>query len=213
MGNSISNLTSYNFFCKQLRIVLIGLDNAGKTTLFYQIMFKQEIPSPAPTTAFNAKTIQLLKNIKLDIWDTTGSSAFRPLWKAYVRKSDAIVFVIDSSDNVRFDEAKIELELIVNSKETKGIPVLIVANKQDLSFSVSPIDIAQKLQLDSLAESVNWHVYPISARHGTGVDDMLLKLAEIIAMNKVDLKRTKSGTIIESSSLTSFEKIQASEFV
>ncbi|XP_047143370.2 ADP-ribosylation factor-like protein 4A isoform X1 [Hydra vulgaris] len=176
-------------------------------------MFKQEIPSPAPTTAFNAKTIQVLKNIKLDIWDTTGSSAFRPLWKAYVRKSDAIIFVIDSSDHERFDEAKIELELIVNSKETKGIPVLIVANKQDLSFSVSPIYIAQKLQLDSLVESVNWHVYPISARHGTGVDDMLLKLAEMIAMNKVVTKRTKSGTIVESSSLTSFEKIQASEFV
>ena len=215
MGNSVSNLRINNLFSKQLRIVLIGLDNAGKTTLFYQIMFKEEIPSPAPTTAFNFKTVQLLKNIKLDVWDTTGSSVFRPLWKAYVRKADAIVYVIDSTDHSRFDEAKIELELILNSKETNGIPVLILANKQDLASSVSPIDIAQKLQLDSLAYSVSWHVHPISARNGDGVDDMLIQLADMICVNKEAIKRTKSGYMAESNHLKmgSFEKIQASEFI
>ena len=71
----------------------------------------------------------VLKN-KFHIWDVSGTENHRYLWKAYIRKSHGIIFVIDSSDTDRFEEAKVELENVLNCDVTKKLPILILANNK-----------------------------------------------------------------------------------
>ena len=259
MGNSVIhsvNSNVDNLFTKKLQIVMLGLDSSGKTTLLYRMKLKHNMPSehqPQPTTAFNVETIRPYdttdnvsitntsnikynKNLKFVIWDTAGHDDVRPLWRAYVRKSDAMIFVIDSSDSARFDEARTELDSILCSTESHGIPLLILANKQDAPGAVTSLEMARKLDLDSLKDSVNWHLHPTSGRCGEGVQDALVQLADMIAKHRKSLTSANvSSGRARSSSLTRktknsnsnsnnphnnnvhgisrFEKIEASQFV
>lgn len=56
----------------------------------------------------------------------------RPLWRHYFQNTDGLVFVIDSSDSTRFAEAKTELTSILTDDQMRGVPFVILANKQDL---------------------------------------------------------------------------------
>jgi len=210
MGNTLLH-TLNNNFSKKLQIVMLGLDNSGKTTLLYRMKLKEEIRKTTPTAAFNVETIRPLKNLKFLVWDTAGHAPVRPLWRAYIRKSDAMIFVIDSSDPARFDEARVELDGILNSRDSGGIPLLILANKQDLNTSVPPLELARKLELDSLRSTVDWHMHPTSGRFGDGLQDALVQLSEMITrsreMNTLS-KRTGSLT-----TTNRFEKIEASKFI
>ena len=223
MGNSVLHSVNNNvdnLFKKKLQIVMLGLDNSGKTTLLYRMKHKQDIHKTKPTTAFNVETISVFKNIKFMMWDTAGHDDVRPLWRAYVRKSDAMIFVIDSSDSSRFDEARVELDSILSSTESHGIPLLILANKQDLETSVSTIELSRKLDLDSLNNSVNWHMHPTSGRYGEGVQDALVQLAEMISKHRkivassTSTRRKSNGTNNNNVAMTPrFEKIEASKFI
>ena len=225
MGNSVVHSVNNNvdtiFKKKKLQIVMLGLDNSGKTTLLYRMKHNQEIHKTKPTTAFNVETIRLYNNnIKFMVWDTAGHDSVRPLWRAYVRKSDAMIFVIDSSDSTRFDEARVELDSILSSAESHGIPLLILANKQDLDKSVPTIELARKLDLDSLKDSVNWHLHPTSGRYGEGVHDSLVQLADMIAKHRklvassASTRRKSSGTNNNTTVLTpGFQQIEASKFI
>jgi len=219
MGNSIMHSINNNFnnlFTKKLQIVMLGLDNSGKTTLLYRMKLKENIHETTPTTAFNVETIRPFKNLKFVVWDTAGHDDVRPLWRAYIRKSDAMIFVIDSSDLERFDEARVELDQILTSKDSYGIPLLILANKQDLDNSISTLELAKKLDLDSLKATVNWHMHPTSGRYGDGLQEALLQLSDMITKKRKKSgqwnKRTTSGGTNDSEK-PRFERIEASKFV
>ncbi|KAA0195437.1 hypothetical protein HAZT_HAZT005615 [Hyalella azteca] len=66
------------------------------------------------------------------VWDVGGQEKLRPLWRSYTRATDGIVFVVDSADVERFDEAKMELARTMRTPEHTSVPVLVLANKQDL---------------------------------------------------------------------------------
>ena len=152
------------------------------------------------------------------VWDTAGHDSVRPLWRAYVRKSDAMIFVIDSSDATRFDEARVELDSILSSTESHGIPLLILANKQDLEKSVPTIELSRELDLDSLKDSVNWHLHPTSGRYGEGVQDSLVQLADMIAKHRKLVSSSSSTRRKSMNNNTAvmtpgFQKIEASKFI
>ena len=182
MGNAAAILYGNlrNVFNKRLQVVMIGLDGAGKTTILYRLKYNREARSTVPTKAFNVETISPHKNMKLLLWDTAGTDITRPLWRTYCRKADGIIFVLDSTDIKRLDEAKVELESVLSIKGSQNVPLLILANKQDLKYSISPIELAQRLEFDSLEYPINWHMHPTSGRYGDGLQESMLQFAGMI---------------------------------
>uniref|UniRef100_A0A3Q3IVF9 Uncharacterized protein n=1 Tax=Monopterus albus TaxID=43700 RepID=A0A3Q3IVF9_MONAL len=74
--------------------------------------------------------------VTFHFWDVGGQEKLRPLWKSYTRCTDGIIFVVDSVDAERMEEAKTELHKITKTSENQGVPLLVVANKQDLRHSL-----------------------------------------------------------------------------
>uniref|UniRef100_A0A8C6ZS53 ADP-ribosylation factor-like protein 14 n=1 Tax=Nothoprocta perdicaria TaxID=30464 RepID=A0A8C6ZS53_NOTPE len=142
----MGDLPSFQCF----HIVILGLDSAGKTTVLYRLQFN-EFVNTVPTKGFNTEKIKVTlgnsKTVTFHFWDVGGQEKLRPLWKSYTRCTDGIVFVVDSVDVERMEEAKTELHKITRISENQGVPVLIVANKQDLRNSLSLTEIEKMLAM------------------------------------------------------------------
>jgi ADP-ribosylation factor protein 6 len=80
---------------------------------------------------FNVETVTY-KNVKFNVWDVGGQDKIRPLWRHYYTGTQGLVFVVDSQDRERIDEAKQELHRILSDREMKECLLLVFANKQDL---------------------------------------------------------------------------------
>ncbi|KAF5908596.1 ADP-ribosylation factor-like protein 4A [Clarias magur] len=113
---------------QSLHIVILGLDCAGKTTVLYRLRFN-EFVNTVPTKGFNTEKIKLVLGTKsrtaaFHFWDVGGQEKLRPLWRSYTRCADGLVFVVDSVDAERMEEAKTELHKITRLQENQGVPVL-----------------------------------------------------------------------------------------
>ena len=84
-----------------------------------------------PTQGFNVKSLAS-GTVKLNVWDIGGQKAIRPYWRNYYDRTDALIYVIDSSDSRRMEESGSELDQLLHEEKLKGVPLLILANKQDL---------------------------------------------------------------------------------
>merc|ERR1712017_67734 len=112
---------------KEQRIVMVGLDNAGKTTILYQVKMG-EVVQTTPTIGFNVETVKR-KNLKLSVWDVGGQDQIRGLWRHYFLNTRAVIFVVDSNDTNRLREAREELWKVLESPELANAVVLVFANK------------------------------------------------------------------------------------
>jgi len=111
------------------------------------------------------------------VWDIGGQKHIRPYWKNYYQNTDAIVYMIDSADKRRTDEAAEELDTLLEEPDLAGIPVLVYANKQDLLNAMNAADIMQTLELQNKKD--RWiHVEACSAKTGEGLETGLAKLME-----------------------------------
>ena len=151
---------------KQLRTLMIGLDSAGKTTILYRLKLGEVIPTVA-TVGFNVETVKY-KNISFTVWDVGGQDKIRPLWRHYFHGANSLIFVVDSNDPDRFDEARYELHRLVGQRELRDVVMLVLANKQDLPNAVPPSVITTKLDLHSLT-SQDWFVQGTCAATGDGL--------------------------------------------
>merc|ERR1712228_1037201 len=116
------------FGSKEVRILILGLDNAGKTTILYRLQNEgDEAIQTIPTIGFNVETLQY-KNIKFQVWDLGGQSSIRPYWRCYYPNTDAIIYVVDSNDKNRIGDSKSELTLMLQEEELKEVPVMVFAN-------------------------------------------------------------------------------------
>merc|ERR1711975_197332 len=131
-----------------VRILMVGLDAAGKTTILYKLKLG-EIVTTIPTIGFNVETVEY-KNICFTVWDVGGQDKIRRLWRHYYQNTQGIIFVVDSNDRDRVEDAKEELLKLLREDELKSAAVLVLANKQDLPNAMSTADIAQKLDLHSV---------------------------------------------------------------
>uniref|UniRef100_A0A1I8ISZ4 ADP-ribosylation factor 6 n=1 Tax=Macrostomum lignano TaxID=282301 RepID=A0A1I8ISZ4_9PLAT len=100
--------------------------------------------------------------------DVGGQEKIRPLWRHYYTGTHGLIFVIDSSDRDRIDEARLELHKILEDREMRGAIVLIIANKQDLPDAMRPNEIQDRLSLSHLTDRV-WYVQPACATSGEGL--------------------------------------------
>lgn len=153
---------------KELRILLLGLDNAGKTTLLKNLA-SEEVDHITPTQGFNIKSV-VSSGFKLNVWDIGGQRKIRPYWRNYFDNTDVLIYVIDSSDRKRFEETQTELDELLEESKLAGVPVLIFANKQDLEMAASADEISSKLGLTSMRDR-DWQVQPCIAREGEGVKE------------------------------------------
>lgn len=148
-------------------MLLLGLDNAGKTTLLKKLA-SEDISHITPTQGFNIKTVQS-GGFRLNVWDIGGQRKIRPYWKNYFENTDVLIYVIDSSDKKRFEETGEELQELLDEEKLSGIPLLVFANKQDLMTAAAASDIADGLNLHSLRDR-KWQINPCSAMTGEGIE-------------------------------------------
>jgi len=188
-------------------VILLGLDNAGKTTFHEQVksIFLPDNPEPklktVPTVGQNVSTITL-PDMYMKLWDVGGQLSLRKLWQSYYTSCHAIVFIIDSTDigdgnldhdshegNGRLDECRLVLEDVLQSSDTEGVPVLILANKQDREDCVEVVRIKEGL-VKKVFEGEKSHsirdsrVLPVSALTGTGVREAVEWLRSRVKWNK-----------------------------
>nr|XP_016847042.1 PREDICTED: ADP-ribosylation factor-like protein 3 isoform X1 [Anolis carolinensis] len=151
---------------QELRIVLLGLDNAGKTTLLKRLA-SEEVNTITPTQGFNIKSVHS-HGFKLNVWDIGGQRAIRTYWKKYLGSTDMLIYVIDSADQKRFEETGQELSELVEDENLTSVPLLVFANKQDLATASSAADIAEGLNLHTYRDRP-WQIQACSALSGEGV--------------------------------------------
>ncbi|KAI9017829.1 ADP-ribosylation factor family-domain-containing protein [Gaertneriomyces semiglobifer] len=193
---------------REIRILMLGLDNAGKTTVLKRIN-GEDISSISPTLGFNIKTLEH-NNYKLNIWDVGGQKSIRSYWRNYFEQTDGLVWVVDSADRSdRMDDCKRELrELLKEEVRTPllfsnadlpfnsiyhsfaaqrlaGASLLILANKQDVPGARTQQQIAEILDLASI-QTHHWHIVACSAVTGenllTGMDWIVADIAARIYM-------------------------------
>ncbi|KAF5372012.1 hypothetical protein D9615_008055 [Tricholomella constricta] len=124
---------------KEMRILFLGLDNAGKTTILKKLN-GEDIKGISPTLGFNIKTFAHGK-YTLNIWDVGGQRTLRPYWRNYFEQTDALVWVVDSTDRMRMADCKEELHALLTEDRLAGASLLVFANKQDLQGSLSAEEI------------------------------------------------------------------------
>uniref|UniRef100_A0A3Q7FZI3 ADP-ribosylation factor n=2 Tax=Solanum lycopersicum TaxID=4081 RepID=A0A3Q7FZI3_SOLLC len=166
MGMSISKFVKKLFAKKEMRILMVGLDAAGKTTILYKLKLG-EIVNTIPTIGFNVETVEY-KNSSFTVWDVGGQDKIRPLWRHYFQNTQGLIFVVDSNDRDRISEARDELHRMLNEEELRGATILVFANKQDLPNAMNVADITDKLGLRSLRQR-RWYIQSACATSGQGL--------------------------------------------
>lgn len=199
MGNQLTEIAPNTPFLpsfQSLHIVVIGLDSAGKTSLLYRLKLREFVET-IPTKGFNMERIKVpMGNSKTNttmyqVWDVGGQEKLRPLWKSYTRRTDGLVFVVDAAETERMEEAKVELHRIARLAENQGVPMLVLANKQDLEGAMSATEVEKVMALHELSSSTLHHTQGCSALDGQGLQPGLEKLYEMILKRKKMLRHSK----------------------
>ncbi|GJJ14063.1 hypothetical protein Clacol_008320 [Clathrus columnatus] len=175
MGGWFSAIYDYYWATNDIKCLMLGLDNAGKTTLLYKLKLG-EILTTIPTIGFNVETITY-KKLSLCVWDVGGQEILRSLYKHYYYGAQILVFVMDSNDQDRIYEARDELNRILDDPLLPRVTLLVYANKQDLPFAMSIAEITDKLGLRT-RRNRSWHVQGVCALTGEGLVEGLDWLAK-----------------------------------
>ena len=149
----------------KFKIILLGIQNAGKTTILYRLSIGQLVKT-TPTIGSNVEEISY-NNIKLQAWDLGGQESSRSVWDVYFTNTDAIIYVIDTTDET-FDDSKSQFYKLLKNETLKNAIILIYANKQDLPEAKNVSDIIQIYGLDNIKNHI-WHIQPCSAQTGEGL--------------------------------------------
>ncbi|PAV56743.1 hypothetical protein WR25_05007 isoform B [Diploscapter pachys] len=126
---------------REMRILILGLDNAGKTTIMKKFM-GQSTDQIEPTLGFNIKTVEF-KGFALNLWDVGGQRSLRSYWRNYFEQTDALIWVVDSGDKERLAQCSEELKKLLSEERLVGASLLVLANKQDLPGAATVQTIAK----------------------------------------------------------------------
>jgi len=170
---SVTSCTFIAFGKTEMRILMVGLDAAGKTTILYKLKLG-EVVTTIPTIGFNVETVEY-KNISFTVWDVGGQDKIRPLWRHYYQNTQGVIFVVDSNDRDRIDDskdyehsAKEELNRMLAEDELRDAVLLVFANKQDLPNAMKVQEVTERLGLNKLRNR-QWYIQGTSAPTGDGL--------------------------------------------
>jgi len=188
MGIAFSRIWQRLFGKKEMRILMVGLDAAGKTTILYKLKLG-EVVTTIPTIGFNVETVEY-KNISFTVWDVGGQDKIRPLWRHYYQNTQGIIFVVDSNDKERIDEssgteqsAKEELHRMLAEDELREAILLVFANKQDLPNAMSVNEVTERLGLNQIRNR-QWYIQATCATTGDGLYEGLDWLSTTLSKRK-----------------------------
>ncbi|GKT36575.1 Small GTPase superfamily, ARF/SAR type like protein [Aduncisulcus paluster] len=163
------------FFKKELELAIVGLDRVGKTTLVLA-MSDEPQEDTIPTVGFNIKSVKK-GSVQFKFWDLGGQSRFRSNWHRYCATGGAIVYVIDGAAPDRFALARQELHLLASQASLVDLPLLILANKNDLPDSINSVDKLKEVADHESLVRINKYrtigYYCISALKGKNIEFVL----------------------------------------
>ncbi|XP_060519076.1 ADP-ribosylation factor-like protein 5A [Cylas formicarius] len=165
MGLLFAKLWSL-FGSEEHKIVIVGLDNAGKTTILYQFLMN-EVVHTSPTIGSNVEEV-VWRNIHFIMWDLGGQQSLRAAWSTYYTNTEFVIVVIDSTDKERLPVIREELYKMLAHEELSKAGVLVYANKQDVKGSMSASEISKELNLTSI-KLQQWHIQSCCALTGDGL--------------------------------------------
>ncbi|XP_061619763.1 ADP-ribosylation factor-like protein 2 [Phyllopteryx taeniolatus] len=163
---------------REMRLLILGLDNAGKTTVVKRLN-GEDISTIPPTLGFRIITLEH-RDYKLNIWDVGGQKSLRSYWRNYFERTDGLVWVVDSADRQRMEDCRQELHKLLLEERLLGATLLVFANKQDLPGALSEEAIQATLALDDI-KNHHWCIMGCSAVTGqnllAGMDWLLDDIA------------------------------------
>lgn len=163
---------------KEVRLLMLGLDNAGKTTILKKFN-GEDINTISPTLGFNIKTLEH-RGFKLNVWDVGGQKSLRSYWRNYFESTDGLIWVVDSADRRRLADCKQELHSLLQEERLAGATLLVFANKQDLPGALPMEEIRDMLELVNI-QTHHWQIIWCSAMTGEnllkGIDWVLDDIA------------------------------------
>mmetsp|Transcript_68708 Transcript_68708/g.159296 ORF Transcript_68708/g.159296 Transcript_68708/m.159296 type:complete len:180 (-) Transcript_68708:73-612(-) len=162
----------------EMRILMVGLDAAGKTTILYKLKLG-EVVTTIPTIGFNVETVEY-KNLSFTVWDVGGQDKVRPLWRHFGQGTQALIYVIDSADRDRIEDSGEELTRMLKEEEMHGAALLVFANKQDQPNAMTAAEVTEKLGLYKLCDR-QWFIQPACAVTGDGLCEGLDWLSRAIS--------------------------------
>ncbi|KAH0471241.1 MAG: uncharacterized protein KVP18_000699 [Porospora cf. gigantea A] len=178
MGVFFSKIFQKLIAKEPMRILMIGLDAAGKTTILYKLKLG-EVVTTIPTIGFNVETVEY-KNISFTVWDVGGQDKIRPLWRHYFANTHGLIFVVDSNDRERVEDACEELHRMLREDELRDSVLLVFANKQDLPNAMTAAEVTERLKLNSL-RTRKWYIQSACATSGEGLYEGLDWLANTLS--------------------------------
>jgi len=172
---------------KEVRLLILGLDNAGKTTILKKFT-GEPIDKIEPTLGFHIQTLHHRNGYTLNLWDIGGQRTIRAYWRNYFEQTDGILWVVDSIDRDRLQICKDELFNLLIQEKLVGASLLIFANKQDVDGAISVEEMMNVLELNTNDKFQNrhWCIFGCSAVTGEGLmegmDWIVLDIAKRIFM-------------------------------
>eukprot|EP00439_Symbiodinium_sp_Y106_P002751 s9445_g1.t1 len=166
---------------QEMRILMVGLDAAGKTTILYKLKLG-EVVTTIPTIGFNVETVEY-KNLSFTVWDVGGQDKIRPLWRHYYQGTNGLIYVVDSNDRDRIEDAREELNKMLNEDEMRDAVLLVFANKQDLPNAMTAAEVTEKLGLHNLRHR-QWFIQSACATTGDGLYEGLDWLSRTLSSKR-----------------------------
>ena len=160
-------------------ILLLGLDGGGKTAILSQLLH-EDPRTVLPTLGFTVRAFAMRDGHILKLWDIGGAPTLRSYWQHHYSKADALAIVIDASNRRRLAETSSMLQQVLDDERLLGLPLLIVANKQDAAGAIPAGDLEELLHLGSIRDRI-WRCIECSAFRGRGIDTGLQWLASVHA--------------------------------
>eukprot|EP00416_Gambierdiscus_australes_P008845 CAMPEP_0171145240 /NCGR_PEP_ID=MMETSP0766_2-20121228/146962_1 /TAXON_ID=439317 /ORGANISM="Gambierdiscus australes, Strain CAWD 149" /LENGTH=212 /DNA_ID=CAMNT_0011609141 /DNA_START=70 /DNA_END=708 /DNA_ORIENTATION=- len=196
----------------EMRILMVGLDAAGKTTILYKLKLG-EVVTTIPTIGFNVETVEYknlsftvwdvggqdkirplwrhyfnvetveYKNLSFTVWDVGGQDKIRPLWRHYYQGTNGLIYVVDSNDRDRIEDAREELTKMLNEDEMRDAVLLVFANKQDLPNAMTAAEVTEKLGLHNMRNR-QWFIQSACATTGDGLYEGLDWLSRTLSTKR-----------------------------
>jgi small GTP-binding protein len=157
------------------KILLLGMQNAGKTTILYRLSLGQVVKT-TPTIGSNVEEL-IYENVKFQAWDLGGQESTRSVWDVYYMNTDGVIYVIDSQDENNYEESKNQFHKIIKNATLKNSTILIFANKQDLPGAKTVEEIIRDYELDKIRNH-SWKILSCSAIKGEGLIEGIKWLSE-----------------------------------
>ncbi|KAL3873470.1 hypothetical protein ACJMK2_036583 [Sinanodonta woodiana] len=162
----------------EYRILMLGLDQSGKSSILYKLKLDENLML-IPTIGFNRENIKTENGVSLTVWDVGGQEEIRNLWTHYLQNTDGLIYVVDSAHRQSIHVSARELHNICDKEEMRGVPLLVMANKQDLPDQMNEAELVSALNLGKMNDR-KWKVKGTSVITGDGLSEAIEMLASLV---------------------------------